>query len=47
MELPLGATEEDFERCKKIISKLVNDKPDLDETTFTIMNIIYSTDSDC
>lgn len=34
MKLPLGATKEDFERCKMIISKLVNDKTDLDETTF-------------
>ena len=43
MKLPFGATEEDFERCKKILSKLVNDKIDFNELTLTIMNISYST----
>ena len=40
MKLPFGATEEDFERCKKILS---NDKIDFNELTLTIMNISYST----
>lgn len=43
MKLPFGATKEDFERCKKILSKLVNDKIDFNELTLTIMNISYST----
>lgn len=43
MKLPFGATKEDFERCKKSLSKLVNDKIDLNELTLTIMNISYST----
>ena len=46
MELPFGATEEDFERCKMIILKLANNKTGLNEITLTIMNISYSTGGD-
>lgn len=49
MKLPYGATKDDFENCKKIVSTLLDDKRNLneecnlDEITLKIMNISYST----
>ena len=43
MKLPYGATKDDFEKCKKIVEKLTNDKKNLDEITLKIMNKVYST----
>lgn len=43
MKLPHGATKDDFESCKKIVSTLLDDKSNLDEITLKIMNISYST----
>ena len=43
MHLPYGASKDDFEKCKKIIAKLIDDNKNLDEVTLKIMNIAYST----
>ena len=43
MHLPYGASKDDFEKCKKIIAKLIDDNKNLDEVPWKIMNIAYST----
>lgn len=43
MYLPYGASKDDFEKCKKVIAKLIDDNKNLDEVTLKIMNIAYST----
>ena len=43
MNLPYGATKDDFEKCKKIVEKLTNDNKNSDEVTLKIMNMVYST----
>jgi hypothetical protein len=43
MHLPYGASKDDFEKCKKIIAKLIDDNKNLDEVILKIMNIAYST----
>lgn len=43
MQLPYGATEDDFKKCKKIIANLINDKMNLDDVTLKIMNLSYAT----
>ena len=46
MKLPYGANEDDFKKCKKIVSEFTNDDKNLDEATLEIMNIAYSTGGD-
>ena len=43
MKLPYGASENDFEKCKIIVAKLIADDENLDEVTLKIMEIAYST----
>lgn len=43
MQLPYGATKDDFKRCQKIIAKLINDKMNLDDVTLKIMHLSYAT----
>ena len=43
MKLPYGANEDNFKKCKKIVSEFTNDDKNLDEVTLKIMNIAYST----
>lgn len=45
MDLPIGATEEDFNRCKKIVSGLT-DKLNTTELALGILQIIYSKGGD-
>ena len=42
MKLPYGANEDNFKKCKKIVSEFTNDNKNLDEATLEIMNIAYS-----
>ena len=46
MKLPYGANEDNFKKCKKIVSEFTNDDKNLDEATLEIMNIAYSTGGD-
>ena len=46
MKLPYGANEDNFKKCKKIVSEFTNDDKNLDEVTLEIMNIAYSTGGD-
>ena len=46
MKLPYGANEDDFKKCKKIVSEFTNDDKNLDEATLEIMNIAYYTGGD-
>ena len=46
MKLPYGANEDNFKKCKKIVSEFTNDDKNLDEVTLKIMNIAYSTGGD-
>ena len=46
MKLPYGANEDNFKKCKKIVSEFTNDNKNLDEATLEIMNIAYSTGGD-
>ena len=46
MKLPYGANEDNFKKCKKIVSEFTNDDKNLDEVTLKIMNIVYSTGGD-
>ena len=39
MKLPYGANEDNFKKCKKIVSEFTNDDKNLDEVTLEIMNI--------
>lgn len=41
MNLPLGATEEDFKTCRQIISELTG-APVSKETVLNLLNIIYA-----
>ena len=46
MKLPYGANEDNFKKCKKIVSEFTNDDKNLDEATLEIMNIAYSSGGD-
>ena len=46
MKLTYGANEDNFKKCKKIVSEFTNDDKNLDEVTLEIMNIAYSTGGD-
>lgn len=46
MKLPYGVNEDNFKKCKKIVSEFTNDNKNLDEVTLKIMNIAYSTGGD-
>ena len=46
MKFPYGANEDDFKKCKKIVSEFTNNDKNLDESTLEIMNIVYSTGGD-
>ena len=42
MNLPLGATEEAFEKCKYVVGNVFGNVEDLDGLTVKIMNISYA-----
>jgi hypothetical protein len=46
MKLPYGANEDNFKKCKKIVSEFTNDDKNLDEATLEIMDIAYSSGGD-
>lgn len=45
MDLPIGATEEVFERCKSIVSDLT-DNQNITELVLSILQVVYSKGGD-